>query len=210
MKSSLHGTVVALAVVVLSTHLAFADDSKTDAARAHAEEAMKFYNLGDFNHAIAEYKAAYSAVPDPAFLYNIAQAYRVSNNLQQALFFYRSFLRSSPDAPNRDEVQDRIHKLEEQIKAQESLSTSPPTSTIPPQGKPIQPSAPPPSPMSTTSSSTQLTRQAPPPHEPVYKKWWLWTGVGVVAVGVAVGVGLGIGLSQPQPPASHFGNTGVF
>jgi hypothetical protein len=40
----------------------------------------------------------------------------------------------------------------------------------------------------------------PPPRQPVYKKWWLWTiVVGVVAVGVGVGLGVGLTSSAGYP-----------
>src|SRR5262245_34621773 len=108
-----------------------AESSSVD-ARRHYEEGNTAYSLGDFAHAVEEYKAAYKAKPDPAFLYNIAQAYRLANDPSNALFFYRSFLRNLPTASNRREVEDRIVKLEAQLAARDALVKQPPNSTIPP------------------------------------------------------------------------------
>jgi tetratricopeptide (TPR) repeat protein len=75
------------------------------------------YNLGRFSEALAEYEAAYLAVQDPPFLFNIAQCHRKMGNNKEALDSYRSYLRVAPAAPNRAEVQKRISELERQVHA---------------------------------------------------------------------------------------------
>src|SRR5262245_20698693 len=55
------------------------------AARKHYAEGTKAFNLGEFQRAITEYRAAYNAKPDPVFLYNIAQAYRLAGDLTNSL-----------------------------------------------------------------------------------------------------------------------------
>ncbi len=225
--------VAAVVLALLQPAVGRADASND--AKQHFEEATKLFNLGEFDHAATEYREAYKAKPDPVFLYNIAQSYRLGNNLQQAIFFYRSYLRNAPHAPNRREVEDRIHKLETQL----ALTSQPPNSPAtpgsvgsvppttpepeasappPPQQKPAPPPAvvTPPATTTTTApaaSGADLTATAPTTSErtPVYKKWWLWTAVGgVVVVGVALGVGLGVGLHGASAPSSHFGTTVVF
>jgi Tetratricopeptide repeat len=49
----------------------------------------------------------------PAFLFNIAQCHRQLGNKQEAIKFYRSYLRKVPDAPNAEEVRKLIASLEE-------------------------------------------------------------------------------------------------
>jgi tetratricopeptide (TPR) repeat protein len=105
-------------------------------AKKHFEEGTKAYNLGEFNRAVTEYRAAYSAKPDPVFLYNIAQAYRLGGDLQQALFFYKSFLRNVPSAPIRKEIEERIAKIEAQMSQQKALATAPPYNTVAPGSMP--------------------------------------------------------------------------
>jgi tetratricopeptide (TPR) repeat protein len=175
-----------------------------DSARAHFEEGTKAFNLGEFTRAAEEYKAAYKLKPDPAFLYNIAQSYRLAGDLANALFFYRSFLHSTPDAPNRHEVEGRIDTLDKQLAEQKRLETTPPNTTVTPSATTAE-TPPPPSNGTEHLNEPQVTR----PPTPLHKKWWLWTAVGGAAVAVALGVGLGVGL-QPKVPDSHFGSTTVF
>jgi hypothetical protein len=137
-----------VALVLSGTSPAWAD--ATSESKLHFEEGTKAYNLGEFGKAAQEYKAAYQAKPDPVLLYNIAQAFRLNNDAQQALFFYRSFLRNVPNTPNRKEVEDRISKLEAQLALQRSNvntapnntvapgSVPPPTDVTQPEAKPVE------------------------------------------------------------------------
>lgn len=189
-------------------------------ARRHFEEGTKLFNLGEFAGAIVEYKAAYKSRPDPVFLYNIAQAYRQSGDLQQAVFFYRSYLRNSPTAENRGEVEERVRKLEAQLDAQKAAASAPPNTAVAPKPgltttTPDLTTPPPAEPAATTATpaSNELVATAPPKHDSVAKKWWLWTavGVGVVAIGVGLGVGLTVGASHhTSAPSSQYGTTPVF
>ena len=86
-------------------------------ARAHYGRGTSYYNLGRFREALAEYEAAYLAVQDPPFLFNIAQCNRKMGKDQEALAAYRSYLRVSPNAPNRSEVQKHIAELERETRA---------------------------------------------------------------------------------------------
>src|SRR5262249_18699687 len=99
----------------------------------------------------------------------------------EALYFYRAYLRSQPENPTRAEVEQRIKTIEQNIAAKGSAPKAPVERP---------PSAPP---------APQVQVSAPLQPTPVYKKWWLWTVVGVVPVGVAVGVGVGVGTeSSPR------------
>jgi hypothetical protein len=182
----------------------------TDTARRLYESATRHFDLTEYEAALNDFKEGYRHKDDPVFLYNIAQCYRLMNKNDEALRFYRSYLRRAPSAPNRDEVERRITTLQESLAAAERARATPPQTTLPPSN--IKPSADapptatttpptttppavePPPPSSSTATSTSVTATAPPRHTPVYKKWWLWTIVGVVAVGA--GVGLGVGLSS--------------
>jgi tetratricopeptide (TPR) repeat protein len=207
---------VLLGAMLLAT-LAHADGGRDLEAKRRYEEGTKAFNLGEFQRAVDEYRQAYNARPEPVFLYNIAQAYRLANNLPQALFFYKSYLHSDPSSPNRIEVEDRIRKLEQQVREQQVVTTQPPNTPVSPDARPrpssdtapSEPSARAPLP-ATSPSSNALTASAPAKAErkPLYKKWWLWTVVGVAAAGA--GVGLGLGLSSSHAPSSHLGTSGVF
>src|SRR5689334_23338309 len=81
-------------------------------ARDHYNKGLVHYDLKEYPEALAEFKNAYRYVQDPAFLFNIAQCHRRLGQNAEALDFYRNFLRRSPAAPNRAEVQRRIEEIE--------------------------------------------------------------------------------------------------
>jgi tetratricopeptide (TPR) repeat protein len=196
--------IIVLLSIVAGAGVARADEASD--ARHHFEEGSKRFHLGEFKRAAEEYKAAYAAKPDPVLLYNVAQAYRLGNEPAQALFFYRSFLNSQPDSPNRLEIEDRIHKLEAEIALQKS-QTAPVTK---PAVELAAPAAATVTPQTTATTNVPLTVNASAPRDkstPVYKKWWLWTIVGVAVAGAAVGVSVGLVASAKTTgaPASHFG-----
>src|SRR5689334_21413543 len=87
-------------------------DKATDEARKFYDQGTKYYALGRFPEAIENYEKAFEIKPDPIFLYNIAQAHRLNNNFERAKFFYKSFLRQMPDAPNRADVEKRISEMD--------------------------------------------------------------------------------------------------
>jgi hypothetical protein len=222
-----------LVLLVLVASTVVHADSDADAARKHFDAGTAAFNLGEFTHAADEYREAYRFKHDPVFLYNIAQAYRLANDHQNALFFYRSYLRNMPGARNQAEVEDRVRKLEETLAAQRKVQ-QPPNQPLPPGNERAPSASPPPGAVGTTPPTTTtapppaattapettpsatpaavVTTEAPPPEKrtPVYKKWWLWTAVGVVVVGVGVGLGVGLASSGSSAPSSHFGTVGTF
>jgi tetratricopeptide (TPR) repeat protein len=185
----------------------------TDAqAKEHFRQGTVHYNLGRFDEAIRAYKKAYELSQTPVLLFNIAQAYRLKGDLDQALFFYRSYLRNLPKAPNKKEVLERISALQKLAAARDRAATAPPTGTLgpgpggepgPPPARPVEPppaAAPPtpppvPPPAATPSAeptvhpAAALAKATATQDEsrPIYRKWWFWTGIGVVVVGVVVG-----------------------
>jgi hypothetical protein len=89
-----------------------AADADKVAARAHYETATRMYEVREYGEALKEYKAAYIAKPDPAFLFNIGQCYRKMGKDTEALDFFQQFLKKAPlDDPNRDLVEARIRNI---------------------------------------------------------------------------------------------------
>ena len=77
--------------------------------KEHYEKATKYYNLGKYAEAVAEYQAAYLISADPVMLYNIAQCHRLNNQPDEAARFYKNYLRNAPSAaePGRGRKEDR-------------------------------------------------------------------------------------------------------
>jgi tetratricopeptide (TPR) repeat protein len=163
-----------------------AGDHRKEAKRLF-EAATAHYAVGEFAKAADEYQQAYQLKPDPALLYNAAQAYRLANIPEKAIVLYRNYLNLYPNEGNGDEVRAQIAKLKEAIAAAEKAKNNPPTETVAP--KPIEEpkTVTPPSPQPTESAPPTPTLADRPARTPVYKKWWLWTIVGVVVVGGVVG-----------------------
>lgn len=81
-------------------------------AKEHYNQGTRYYELGHYQDALAAFEAAYMAVPDPAFLFNVGQCHRKMGHDKEAVSFYKSYLRAAPNAPNRADVQKRIQELE--------------------------------------------------------------------------------------------------
>ena len=189
-------------------------------AQATAKElyqhAQAAYDLAKYNDAASLFEQVYEQRPDQkVLLYNIAQAYRLGNNSDKALFFYRQYLKFAPTAKNRPEVEQRIGELERALSEQrrgpnepaplpDGLAhnrrppppppprhevVAPPPVTPPPVATPVEPQ-----PVETHEATIVETHEEPPPGSettatPVYKKWWLWAIVGgVIVAGAVVGV----------------------
>jgi hypothetical protein len=81
-------------------------------AKEHYNQGTRHYELSHYQEALSAFEAAYMAVPDPVFLFNIAQCHRKMGHDKEAVGFYKSYLRAAPNAPNRADVQKRIRELE--------------------------------------------------------------------------------------------------
>ena len=107
------------------------DESHVAEAKQHYAAATKFYNLAEYEGALREFKEAYRAVEDPAFLFNIAQCHRKLGHNQDAITFYRNYLRRAPQTANRAEVERRIAELERAPAAPPPPGNTPPAAEAP-------------------------------------------------------------------------------
>jgi tetratricopeptide (TPR) repeat protein len=185
---SLLGLLLMLAHVQAPAWAAGQDAQAT--AKARYEEAARQYDLKEYPAALDGFREAYRLSGDPVFLFNIAQCQRKLGNNQDAIDFYKSYLRRRPDAPNRDEVERRLAELEKLVAEQKPAAPAPEPSpqqieVTPPPAAPVpQPASP-----VTQPAGLDLTSQAPPPEPsstPIYRTWWFWTGAGVVVAGGVV------------------------
>ena len=94
------------------------------------------YNLGNFEKAADAFKEGFSRETveskKPAYLFNVAQAYRQANRCKDAIFFYKRFISLKdqdtvkPLSPEkRAETQQRIAELEECAKNQDAIHAKP-------------------------------------------------------------------------------------
>lgn len=113
------------------------DDAKAK-AKALYDKGLGHYNLGEFDAAIAAFKEAYALSSAPGLLFNIAQSFRLKKDYEQATYFYTTYLRLKPDAPNRDDVQARLSEMEKLIAEQKAQELKPPVGTVNPEGDTAQ------------------------------------------------------------------------
>lgn len=121
--------VVGVLATAFVGRLAIADD--VESARQHYTQGSKDFDLGLYDKAVQEYMAAYDAKPDPALLYNIAQAHKLAGHPAEAIRFYKTYLSRVPDAPNADEVHVKIEELQKAIEQQKKAQQQPPDQVQP-------------------------------------------------------------------------------
>ncbi len=151
-----------LGLSMVSASAAFAVEPKPGVDRNQVKEDFKqantFYNLGRFLEAAKLYESVYERYPDNALLYNIAQSYRLGNDAERAVFFYKSFLRNEPKTPRRAEVNARIADLNAVLKAQSSAIARGSAIPVQPQALRSEPSLP-----SEPVATTEPKPTRPPP-----------------------------------------------
>lgn len=104
-----------LVVLVICGGIAAAQPA-APAAKARADaayaEGSTAYNGGDYSTAARKFEDAYAAVPDPAYLFNIGQAYRKNNDCVKAASSFREFVRFAPEAPNITQARELLEEQE--------------------------------------------------------------------------------------------------
>ena len=137
----------------------------------HYDRATRAYDLGKYTEAVDEYQKVYEIDGDPVMLYNIAQAYRLNDQPQDAIHFYRRYLQRSPEARNREDVERKIAAQEKVIEEKRKAAAAvqpPPIPTTPkttPPPKPVQtvvePPPPPPPPPPPVIRTPPAHRKSP-------------------------------------------------
>ena len=151
------------------------------------EEATAAFGLGRYAEAAEKYEAAFALRPDPALLYNAAQAFRLAGNKPRALELYRNYVRLFPDASNANDARSHVAGLKRDLEEPPPTLVTPlppamprPVETVPPAPATV-PAAAPPAPGTgvPTLASSGAPSDAP---QPLTKKVWFWVAVGAGAV----------------------------
>jgi tetratricopeptide (TPR) repeat protein len=131
--------VMTLGVAMMASDAAAMQLSPSQKAemKQHYDKATRAYDIQKYTEAVEEYQKAYEIGGDPAMLYNVAQSYRLNDQLPDALRFYRRYLQRSPNARNREDVERKIADLERTIAERRkasasSVQTAPPPLLVPP------------------------------------------------------------------------------
>jgi tetratricopeptide (TPR) repeat protein len=81
-------------------------------ARVLANRGRVYHDAGDYQAAVAAFKEAYVLAPSPGLLFNIAQAYRLAGNCDEAAWMYRRFLDTNPNGPNKALAEQHLSVVE--------------------------------------------------------------------------------------------------
>jgi tetratricopeptide (TPR) repeat protein len=94
-----------LALIALATSAAYASADGGEPippkARKLAERGRQLHERGDYARAIVAFKEAYVLAPSPGLLFNLAQAYRLQGNCDDAALMYRRYLAAAPWSDER-------------------------------------------------------------------------------------------------------------
>jgi tetratricopeptide (TPR) repeat protein len=85
--------------------------SRIGEVRRLYKEGVTHYDLAEYEKAVAKFKEAYRISEDPAYLFNIAQSYRMAKNCAEAGRFYQRVLGVQADAPNKAKIEQRIEEM---------------------------------------------------------------------------------------------------
>lgn len=157
--------VVVLGVSVNAPSARASDDRATMLAKRQFYRGQRLFDLRRFKQALKAYENAYEAKPIPAFLFNIAQCHYNLGDFESALFSYRRFLRLKPRTSKRAAVEQLIIRLKKRLEASRKAAQKTKNGGIDLIPNPTGPSA--------------------VSHQPIYKTWWLWTGLAVVGAASA-------------------------
>jgi hypothetical protein len=91
------------------------------AAKQAYEEALRAFNLGQWDEAIAGFQKSYKLSGDATLLFNVAQAHRQAGHVKEAIISYKAFLRERPATPHREMIEAKLKELES---AAESKTTA--------------------------------------------------------------------------------------
>lgn len=116
-------------VSLLSSGRAQADTPDAEKARqfrGQIERATQCFHQGDTACAFDGYEKAYQMSPQPLLLFNIAQLYRKSGQVERALTYYERFLKEAPQSELAPEVREYVSALAESAQAAPASSLSGP------------------------------------------------------------------------------------
>ncbi|MBL9019881.1 MAG: tetratricopeptide repeat protein [Myxococcales bacterium] len=81
-------------------------------ARALADRGRAYHDAGDYGNAIIAFKEAYVMAPSPGLLFNLAQAYRLQGNCDDAALMYRRYLATAPGRESRSIAEGHLDAVQ--------------------------------------------------------------------------------------------------
>jgi len=98
------------------------------------EKGLTFYKAGDYERAVASFVKVYRVAPNPNLIYNIARCFEELKRFGEAADSYEEYLKLSPEASDRPQVEVTIKTLRSLASAKASSEAS--TASEPPAPQP--------------------------------------------------------------------------
>jgi hypothetical protein len=196
-----------LLAAALLLSVARAGHAQEDDARAYHQKARAAFALTRYAEAAAFFEKAFELKPDPALLYDAAQAHRLAGNKERALALYQSYLRVYGRDALAASIDARIDELKKAIatdaaRAPSATAPPPPETAPPPAALATATVAPPPA-APAAPPAVLITAAPPPAAAPAGGKTWIWIAAGgVLAVGAAIAVALLVSGGEKDPTPS--------
>jgi tetratricopeptide (TPR) repeat protein len=177
----------ALALTTSTVSIAEADPVP-QRARKLAARGRELHERGDYVRAIAAFKEAYVLAPSPGLLFNLAQAYRLQGNCDDAALMYRRYIAAVPAKSDERALAEGHLATVVRCSQQRSLKL-PPDATLasipspPAAPDPLFDDRPAPAPAPASSDRGKLMRR--------------------VGVGATVGGGVALGLAAYYAVQAH-------
>ena len=169
----------------------------------HFKSGVVHYRAGRYDAALKEFLAAAMARQRVNVVLNIAQCHRLLDHPDEAIKFYRSYLkqwqRENPGkrSPFHDEVQRHIRTLSARKRTDKPAARP---ALKQPRGDGEAASRP----LKLVPGGERAARPRPT-SEPIYRKWWFWTAIGVVVVGTVTATAVALQPDQVDPVTGTLG-----
>lgn len=163
------GALTLAAIVAAASVPAHADNALRperipNKARKLADKGRAAHDAGDYNAAVAAFKEAYVLAPSPGLLFNIAQAYRLAGDCDEAAWMYRRFLDTNPIGDHRQVAEMHLASVERCGSGGLVVSTPEPKQDVPA--------------VPTPESNKLITFVSPETKHRTYKRIGLGTAIG--------------------------------
>jgi len=183
MRRALAAVIVSMSVMVATAASAqpAGDAAKATEASKLYDEGKRHFDIGEYAEAIASWKHSYLLSSAPLLLFNIAQAYRLSNNCAQANRFYLNYKRVEKQPKNQTELDKAMAKCAG-VEAATGDTTEPAKPTT------IEPAKPPPEPVASPPVTAPAPVKPSPPlivHASDRGGGWRTTGLITTSVGAS-------------------------
>lgn len=107
-----HLNLALVAAILAAPVMASAEEPIPQKARKLAEHGREMHDKGDYARAIIAFKEAYVIAPSPGLLFNLAQAYRLQGNCDDASLMYRRYIATNPAPDARAIAEGHLYTVE--------------------------------------------------------------------------------------------------